>query len=145
MRVAESSVAKGSAIEHLLIEQYRALLTRVFVLQVSSRVLCLASAGFVAFLREPSVLQVTAAVVAVAIIVSVWSIEQESLRVQIQGLEETLAGRTGGEWEQTYIQSRYFASITHRAAQRLQVEPALWLAFAVVLAIGRLLDERILG
>jgi hypothetical protein len=135
----ESEDYSGSAVESLLLEQYRSLLEGLTMLRVSSRAICLVIVGFVVLVNSVHLLQLVASAAVVILVASIWRSEQQSLGVQIGGLEEILARRAGNPWESTYIQSRYFSSVTAGAERLLHVEPFLWSAITIVLAVSRLL------
>src|SRR5262249_3741401 len=69
--------------------------------------ICFTMTGFLILMDHMSLVELTVAFCVAFLVTFLWNYEQLSLAEQLGTLEGELARRTGGEWEDIYIKSRY--------------------------------------
>src|SRR5438094_510975 len=115
-------------VELVLLEQYRAILTRIAATRFVGRIAFLFVIAFaVALPRQSLVSAITLALLGFALALS-WISETRMFGFRARALEETLAHRDEVEWEEMYVRSRFLTSHEAEAAlpsagRWLRIEP----------------------
>jgi len=133
MMAARSDNIYESPVEAFILQQHRGLVIRFVATRIVNRVVCLALACFIIFASGLSTLQMVALILAASFVAYVWYYEQISLARQMRNIEESLAERTGGDWEDIYIRSRHVTSDYSAGLRFFNFEPMLWLLIILLL------------
>lgn len=138
-------VKRETAVEAFLLQQHQAYLYRLVVSGIFYRVACLAIVGFVVLVNYLSIFQFEASGLVAFLIANLWFSERRIVSLQLTTLEQSLAQRSGDDWEDFYIKSRYETSSSERVLfgpWLYKLEPLLWLVLIIALASFRFWLER---
>lgn len=141
MEAIHEPVVAASPVQELLLQKHRMFLVRLVAVRVSFRWISTLNIGVIVLANTFSIFRFTATMGLGCLLTALWYSEQRSLYRNIRRLEERLAERSGSEWEDLYIRTRYEPS-TFRA---LEAEPTLWLALSLFLIVVRFSMFRYFG
>lgn len=128
----EQEIRHQSSVEAFLLQRHRTLLFRITSLRISSRAMLLLIMGTIVLVNQMLSFRFYAILVVTFVLLSLWFGEHILLNRTIRRLEEILAGRSGGIWEDVYIKSRY-RPYGLFPSQIQNLEPILWLIIILIL------------
>lgn len=127
-----------TAVEAFFLQKYRMFLFRIAATRVFYRLIYLAGIVFLVVIDRLPRIQGVITCIITLLLGLFWVSEQISLNIQVREIEERLAERSGGEWEDTYIKSRYSKSEYHPISVLIYNESLIWTLVAVGLAMLRM-------
>lgn len=137
----KAKAAEKNTVPDLLLQQHHILLVRSLVNRILIRTMFLLEIGLLILVTSVSLSHLLASISVACLIAGVGYSERQFVVSRLRSLEEMLAKRSGDEWEDVYIQSRFY-TLQHKP---LALEPFLWAAIAIFLGIFRLIFEKKLG
>jgi hypothetical protein len=105
--------------------------------------MCFLTVGFLTVVTTVSAFQFTAAVLVLVLLVFLWGRERRYLSLQLNDLEDGIARRTGGNWEDFHIH-RKFGDVELRPTLFhgwIFSERMLWMAIALYVGTLRILGD----
>lgn len=138
---AKNKASEKNTVPDLLLQQHNSLLVRSLVNRISMRTMFLLEIGVLVVANPISLSGLLTAISVACLIAGIGYSERQFIISRLRGLEEMLAKHSGDDWEDVYIQSRFY-TMQHKP---LAVEPFLWAAIAILVGIFRMLFEKKLG
>jgi len=137
--------AEQNTVPDLLLQQHRWYLTRNLVNRLANRILLILCVGSMALVNHLSLTHLIASISVALMLTYHWHYERGLLKINLKSLEEILAKRSGEEWEDIYIQTKYLTSGHRNKFRAFVPEPLVWAVFVTLLGLLRFFFERKLG
>lgn len=142
---AEIKRVARNTVPDLLLQQHRESLVGARLVRTSSRALFLLMASVLVLVNSFSAIHLIATVSIASLLACLWYSEKRRWTSLLLKFEEVLARRSGDEWEDIYIESRFHRSEQERSHRLLTHEPLIWAILLSILAALRFYLERKLG
>jgi len=121
-----------------LLQEHRTLLGRSVDLRIWGRAMFMLVIGFAVTIPTLSTAQLAATILVATLLSFLWFVELGSIQFRLYTIQEMLARRSPGEWEDFYIRTHHYSSVFSAAGgQWLRAEPLAWLIVTVVVAVLR--------
>jgi cell division protein FtsL len=137
--------AEKNTVPELLLQQHRIALIRNLANRISCHALFLLNVGCLILVNRLTLLHLIASISIALLVAYLWYLERQLARMQLKALEITLAERSGEEWEDIFIQSRYHTTKHTGLIMSLRFEPIIWAMFITLLGLLRFFFEGKLG
>ncbi|MGH9834642.1 MAG: hypothetical protein ACREBD_18585 [Blastocatellia bacterium] len=143
----EASISRDekNSVPDVLLQQHRITLIRNLVNRTINHLLFLLNVGFLVLVNRLSSIHLIASISFTILVAYLWYLERKLSGIQLRALEAMLAERSGEEWEDIFIQSRYQTTKHTRLLKPLRAEPAIWAILVCLLGLLRLFFEKKLG
>jgi len=147
MTATKSNQERETAVEAFLLQQHQARLQRLVISRIFYRAVCLANVSFVVLVNRFSLIQTVASASVAFWIAVLWYYERQNIFLLLSSLEQSLAQRSGDDWEDFYIRWRYQTSKSTKLSDRaglilVRLEPLLWLLLILALVSLRIYLEK---
>ncbi len=134
-----------NTVPDLLLQQHRVELIRAVAIRVSNRLLLLAVASYLVLPDHLSLFKLAVSFSIAVLIAYLWFKEMRILKLRLTTIEKTLTERSGEDWEDVYIKSRYRDSEHKTLSRPLFFEPIIWSLLILILGVLRFYLEKNLG
>jgi hypothetical protein len=112
-------------------------LIRAVAIRVSNRLLLLAVAGYLVLPDHLSLFKLAVSFPIAVLIAYLWFKEMRILKLRLNTIEKMLTERSGEEWEDLYIKSRYRDSEHKSLSRPLFFEPIIWSLLILLVGVLR--------
>ena len=134
--------AEKNTVPDLLLQQHQASLLRGITVRISNRFLYWSVITSLVLVNRLTVWHLIATITVATFSAILWSSEKRWIQVKKMAFQKTLAERSGEEWEDIYIKSRYHTSAQAKKRRALDAEPIIWAILVALLGIIRFYLER---
>ena len=122
----KNSQNHDDSVEYLILQQHSSLLLRLSVNRIFNRAVFLVAAGYVALVSRISLFQMLLITIVSMLLAFFGTMEHRTVREQLKHIETALTRRSGEEWEDVYIKSRYRLPSSLIFQRFFEMESFIW-------------------